>query len=251
MKIYKHSMKDGKVYLLGDVHIGHIQADKENFKRAIKDISVSAGGDDLVVFMGDLLDSVLPTDRRFDIRGFESMEEAKTWFDSVIEPLADMSALFLEGNHEYKISRNGDNPIKFFLHSRPKWEFGTYGAVIDLGKSWGYVNHGHGGGRYHGAKVNNIEREAGYFDGADFLFMGHVHWLFTNTFVKLRYKKSKPHITQNKMLIGYTGCILRTYVVHDEVAGYGERALYNDVERGYLVMNVENHKPVKVDRIGL
>lgn len=245
-KLFKKKMKNGKVYLLGDVHIGHVQANKQLFQKAIKWISSKASGDDVVIFMGDLFDSIYPTDRRFDARAFETVEESYTWFDSVVEPLSDIDTVILEGNHEEKVARLGNSPMNYILKGRPKWHDGSYGCVIDLGKCWGYVNHGHGGGRYHGAKVNNIEREAGYFDGAEFLFMGHVHWLFTSEVPKLGYNRGKRKFDHNRMLVGYTGCFLSTYNLGAGISSYGERALYSDVVNGFLVMNVENGHPAGV-----
>lgn len=249
--LFEKRIRTGKVFLLGDVHIGHVQADKKGFERAVKEISNSAGGDDAVIFMGDLLDAVQPTDRRFDARAFETLDEAKTYLDSVIDPLTDIDVLMLEGNHEYVVGRSGNNPVLFFLARRPKWKYGSYGSIVDLGRLWGYVNHGHGGGRYHGAKVNNIEREAGQFEGADFFFMGHVHWLFVNRYTKIGYNRRRKSLTHNRMHIGYTGSFLRTYTLDAEVSTYGERAVYSDVERGYLSMRIEDNTIVGVDVHGL
>lgn len=170
-----------------DVHYGSTLCDVRAFKKFLED------SDDKTYFIGggDLLDSIVVTDKRYtkNIDAMETEEILDEQIDglySILEPYKERIIGTGLGNHEYTILKKcNTNPIKRLAEKLGTEYLGYswfYKLTLSEKNSRGrtviiYGNHGYGGGsRTQGADLTKYSKDTSYYS-ADIFMYGHVHRL--------------------------------------------------------------------------
>jgi predicted phosphodiesterase len=136
------------------------------------------------------------------------------------------------GNNEPKMPYLGDTAMVRLVFERVdddgKHER-SHNVVI-------YAEHGHGGGRKTGGKINSLEDMMGPFD-ADIYLRGHVHTKLVTKHPRLSIAASGSAKLQSKTRVcGLTGCYYKTY--QQDTSSYGERNGYSPTELGGIAIRI-------------
>jgi hypothetical protein len=233
-----------------DVHYGNTLCDIKAFKTYLNE------SDDKTYFFGggDLLDSIVVTDKRYS----KSMDktETETIVDDQVSGLYDILKPYKDriislgiGNHEYTIVKNcSTNPIKR-LCEKLEVPYAGYSSFFKLifneNNSRGrtvtfYYSHGYGGGsRTQGGNLTKFSKATTVFDADCYLF-GHVHQLQYDSFPYLGIHGNK--LVSKKKYI----CICGTFkkaLAEDDTVTWEETKGFNPSYIGGLVVSM---KPSKV-----
>jgi len=173
----------------GDVHLGNSNCAWDKFIRMLK--WAEKEKDLYLLGMGDLFDSILATDKRYDasekhiplLRAIEQM-------CAVLKPLADKGKIIglHTGNHEYKMITSGVGDPVEDVCSRLNVKYLGYSAFTkiiarrkagDSNSLTIYSHHGWFSGRKRGSKINNLEDLSMHWD-ADLYLVAHSHDLFSS-----------------------------------------------------------------------
>ena len=182
----------------------------------------------------------------------------------------------LKGNHEQKLLRHG-NYVKDYVCERLGIEYGTYSCVIEyvdrkdrlLFKH--YAHHGFGSIKSiaHPSKRRHANRKISLMQKFDAKFgdcllssMGHTHQLIIcdpepvlymetkDGKIEQRYtkpSKTTGYIEPNHRWIVNTGSFLKTFGIGFD--GYGERAGYDPIELGFILVKIRERKIDKVEKV--
>ena len=116
VKLSKRNPK-AKWILFGDVHCGNSAYDRKAFMKLQENILELAKKSVVIVTgMGDLLDSIVPGDRRFSLAEHkktftQAQEEILEWFKTLKKNKNIRFNGVLYGNHEYVLIKNGVFPF--------------------------------------------------------------------------------------------------------------------------------------------
>lgn len=239
--------KRGEVFYLvplGDIHYGNAGCDVARLEALLEWIEKT----DNVFWlgMGDLADCIVSSDaKRFDVETIADwvyqekriQDIAVAQFEhleKMFGPIAHKCLGLLYGNHEKEILKRHHKDLIRNLCKSLNIENLGYEAMIRLsfehkvnknkGHSHSYtlhVEHGHGGGRKTGSKLNKIdERDLGY--DADIFLMGHVHAKAVD--IKNRIylptistgydigNVARPNVKARKVIKCLTGCFLDKHI---------------------------------------
>ena len=180
---YEHYGERFVIKPFADAHIGNTYCDIKGIKEYLKDTDDHT----YIIGLGDTLDSVIVTDRRYTKHADSTMADAiiDDQIDIAYELLAPYKDRILglgSGNHEEVISRHyGDvaQPISSALGVPYLGYMGFVNLRLNYSgtRQHGYtmlLHHGHGMGRLLGAKMINLQRLSHKFD-ADIYLIGHIH----------------------------------------------------------------------------
>lgn len=218
----------------GDIHLGNRNCRKDKFKRLID--WVLSKPNVYVIGMGDLLDCIIPKDKRFqadDIEPYEVIDDLRDEMEEILDPIKDRIICLLQGNHEYHMQQDGYGcPIKKICKSMevPYGGFSSYIRLLPDSKIhvkslvlW--IHHGWFAGRKRGAKVNCLEDNMAYYD-ADVYLAGHSHDLWSTRKSRIYWSGSRD------VIFGNTGSFLETATWGTN--SYSERANYPVQKLGVL-----------------
>jgi hypothetical protein len=252
-----------RVYLLSDIHIGNIGFHQSLFKRHVQQIAADPQG--YAMLLGDVLDAVFVTDKRYapcaaDKDSAQSMRNDLINMQAekavaLLAPLKGKILACLIGNHEEAVVRSCSvDPLRIVAHDLDAPYAAAYAAYVRLaiptkGTSKGhklnvdfYLHHGAGGGALSGAKINRVERRAGWFATADVVASGHNHKRSLTTNVSLSVPQASMHVQEKAQICMNTGGYLKGYA--QDVAGslYTERADLPPTELGGMVVEITLHR---------
>jgi len=231
-------------YFIGDTHIGTIHHDRKLWLRDIQRIADDPRA--LWVGMGDAVEAITLTDPRFSAKEID--EPFRDRLDDLpyaqleqfiedVAPIADKCLGLHEGNHETEYQRRhyGKLTLKaceglgmpflsdtamtrlVFRYVSKGERQATYVLTI-------YSEHGTGGGRKKGAKVNALEDLSAGF-AADVYARGHVHTKLIWEGARLSIPAKGALVLRNDTpLFILTGSYYRSYEVGS--TSYGQRASY-------------------------
>ena len=93
--------------IIGDLHFGEPGADVELFEKLLED---ARDQNRKVILLGDLITSIIPDDKRFEIETHaESFAEQQDYLNGILDKYHDIVELVFMGNHEGKlIKKHGD-----------------------------------------------------------------------------------------------------------------------------------------------
>jgi len=181
----------------GDWHLGSVNCNRRKLKEYLEYIRITPNC--YLIGMGDLVDCILPKDKRYDASGdFRNLDELKQETLELLKPIRDKIIVLLTGNHEIKLQKEGyGDPIKW-LCSELKVPYGGFSCFIKIHaipdthrKSLIiFAHHGFFSGRKRGSKINNIEDLSAYWD-ADIFLAGHSHDIFSSRKVKIGWAGSR------------------------------------------------------------
>jgi len=234
-----------------DVHLGSKYCDVDAFKKFLGPVDPNT----YYFSGGDLIDSIVVTDKRYDKHG------DITTSDAVIDDQIDMAYEILKpyrkqiiamgnGNHEATVlKRCGTDPTKRIskmLGCPPMGVSGIIKLVLQGDKKskqsrtiivrW---HHGYGGGTTtRGGLLTKFSREALYWDADLFLF-GHVHQRQMDRIPVNRIKGNKV-ILQPKIIV-ICGTFLSTHANNTDNT-YSENAGYPPVEMNGVDIHITPNK---------
>lgn len=242
---------------MGDIHKGNIGCDWDRF---LKQRDWIANTDNvLVIGMGDMADCIVPSDRkRFDPRTIEpqflnrihdlAMAQKEVLVKELM-PIKDKIIGYHRGNHEDEIlKRHHVDLTREICRDLDVKNLG-YEAFIRLGfehRAGGarrsftiHSEHGHGGGRKAGTKLNRVDDRDGGYDADIFLF-AHTHTKAVDIKHKM-YLDPQGKIQIRKVVKCLTGGFLKK---HSDIGepepydchpvGYAEKAGYNPTAEGVV-----------------
>jgi hypothetical protein len=189
-----------------------------------------------LIAMGDLFDSILADDKRYDARNpsppfLKCYEQIK----KMIEPVKDKMIGMHTGNHELTLSKKGyGDPVEQIctelnipylgysaftkLHTTREFKKGSEHNSVVI-----YSHHGFFAGRKMGSKANNLTDLAMHWD-ADIYLVAHSHDLFGVRRVKVDYNGAR------KLVFCQTGTFLKT--AEWNTTTYSERAGFPPTKTG-------------------
>ena len=254
-----------RIYVMGDVHVGSRQAALDHFKRDID--LVRQDRNSLVLFMGDMVDAIATSDKRFDAREvdpqfrkhLDRLPMAETeWVCDALKPVKKQIIGFLTGNHEEKVRRETSKMgtlydphyemcryleapsldycgwLRLHLHAKDAKDDIARTNVYSI-----YANHGYGSGRTAGGHVNALDQMLDACD-ADIALMGHRHQLQTLNKVRLTLtQRGHVQVRDRHMIAALTGSYLR--IGAEGPASYAARAGYKPVPIGCVLIRLKWH----------
>jgi hypothetical protein len=247
------------IYFLGDIHLGAAHCDEVLLKKTIEHIRHD--GRALVFLMGDICDSILPKDKRFDSGLVAEWVDPSNVLGSqvseafnILKPIGPKVLGILDGNHEETVKKDQSYRIKRELIDRMGqegaiWQDLSYSALVRLCFTWRkpgsnstiypltlYLHHGWGGGR--GDATNQYPQAMSAYE-ADWFVYGHTHKRYVFDAVYHRLKRNGV-LQEERRLWGRSGTFLRTIDKGDH-ASYAEQKGYLPSPRGCLCIKHYPH----------
>ena len=232
---------------LGDIHLGTKACDEKALKETIDHIAQNPNC--YWVGMGDYADFINLADPRFDSKVLAPWLSTKD-LDNLAAIQASKVAEYLEpikkkclgllcGNHEETIRRRYSYHVAEHICNSLGVKYLTWAALIrivaiDDAVQGGhdairlYAEHGTGGGRYTGAKLNAIQMDGKFID-AEIYCRGHVHEKVASINPCLSITtRGNPAWVETSRVFVLTGSFLRTYHFDPETpySTYAERMSY-------------------------
>lgn len=209
MNVIVHSLPQEfetlEIYPLSDLHYGDPNVDMDAFNRFTDMILEQPNR--YIVSIGDNVNNSLKSSVGDVYMETASPREQRKWLKQRLEPLKDRILVMVDGNHEYRSTKDADASItldiadslgltSLYADDEAVLKV-TFGKKAENGKPrcfTVYCVHGSGGGKRPGSAVNNIEMLAMSID-ADIYIIGHVH-------KRIAYKNSFRRIdTRNNNVI--------------------------------------------------
>lgn len=220
------------IYPIADLHIGDQNRDIAEIQRVID--AIKADDNAFVILAGDLLNNAIKTSVS-DIYS-ETMQpmEAMQTACLLLSTIKDKILCATTGNHEERSYRQDGvdlmmivaQQLGFADRYRPDFcylflSFGAKASRRSEGRRQSYtiyVNHGNGGGRKMGGKINRLA-DLGSICDADVYVVGHTH---TPAVFKDRYMRAQP-CSNSVELVERTFVNTTAYLNY---GGYGARQAY-------------------------
>lgn len=172
------------IYPVGDVHLGSLEHNQEEWEKFIK--KVLAEQNSYVILVGDLINNATRSSVSNVFEDVLRPAEQKEKMVQYLKPLAEEGRIIcgVPGNHERRSGKDADDDpmydIMCQLGIEKLYRKNMAFVKLQLGKG-GHatytfaVTHGAGGGSSTGAGVNKNERFASTIDNLDCLITGHTH----------------------------------------------------------------------------
>ena len=255
---------------VGDVHLGSNNCDKAYFLDTINEVRITPNN--YWIGMGDLMECIPYTDKRFDPRSIDpdyAVEKDKkgnikkylTLDDSTtaqyldlkkwLKPIAHKCLGLHTGNHEEKLRLTHHRDITRDLCRELKIPYLGYTAFTKLScecrNQKGRVHsndfsifstHGWVYSRTPGAKINRLESLSGYFV-ADIYLMAHGHRKLTLSMTQLGLgnKGHELSLVSFDKVAGMTGSFLKGY--EPTTSSYVERKGFPPVSMGTIKLTIK------------
>lgn len=281
-KVVPHNFN---IFLVGDKHTGSILSYDDGWRQMVHLVNSEVDGikprNNFVVDHGDMIEAITITDKRFDftVKDLKTSQIKQQRQQAVFDRQEIRKNLItiLKGNHCHKIIRF-ENVVEEVCE-RLRIPYGTVSCVIEYADRKGnilfkhYAHHGFGSARSvaHPEKRRQLNLQLSMmqkfqrkFGDCMLASMGHLHQLIIcdpeeTLYMTTRDGKIKQKYTRATGLEGYiapdhrwyvcTGSFLKTYGMGFD--GYAERAGYDPVELGFLLVKVRNRKIESIDKIFL
>jgi predicted phosphodiesterase len=243
---------------LGDIHLGTCNCDLDELRATVR--YIAANPNCLWLGMGDYLECIRHQDKRFDPRNIPPRHLTRLGdiVASQTEELEEILAPILTpekcvglhtGNHEetaylvygadvvmnlcrkYGLKWLGYSALSRLLFKRGKTDTVSYKI---------HSQHGHGGGRKVGGKVNLLHDLPSNVT-ADIHIMGHVHDRIYDDGVQLDMVHKGAKLVAREKLYGITGTYYRTY--QEGSISYGEKKNYKPTAIGSLLITFAPFSP--------
>ncbi len=254
---FKDSKRWYHIIPIGDIHMGNIGCDTKKLKRLVA--WIKSKDNVYWIGMGDFLDSINYTDKRFDPHTIapefrESLDnlipEQMHAVVKILAPIKDKCLGLHEGNHERKIRlKYHYNPIyemwkAFNIPSIPMLKDAAITRIrfintCKTGRMPSYTFdifsvHGNVGGRKGGAKLNRLEDMCANFN-ADIYLMAHSHIKVTES-KSVLYVDNLLNLKRQKKVLAVTGCFLNGYV--EGSGGYCEQWMLSPTMTGVIKVSI-------------
>jgi len=253
-----------EIDLYADTHLGSASVDGSLLRKHIQETKDEGR---LWAFLGDGIDGIIPSDRRFDSKNmapwaWDALRDKRLisaeydYFAELFKPIASQCLFYLAGDGKHNRHENvADCRSDMLASIGIPGPYQTVYLATSTQRQGGSVvrqdlvfHHGYFAGRTSGAKMNNLERCLSYFPEAVGFFCGHGHTKATApplVGIVMRGKKGQSLYRRAAMV----GSYLRTY--SEETTGYGEVKFYPPVALGRITVrlaphNVDDQKRIEV-----
>lgn len=236
--------EDLEIVALSDLHIGDAHVNMKLIKSLIDDIQNKPNR--YCVILGDLMNTAITNSKSDSYHETMTPQEQLDECVALLEPITDKILAIVPGNHEERISRAVGFDMVKELAARLDLDeiydpcsalvfvkFGHHGKTSAPITYSLYCNHGHGGGRRIGGKLNSLQDYARTID-ADVFVVGHTH--LPASFKTQTYKitPQRAQATLHEQLFVNTASAL-------SYGGYGKRGGYQPASNSYPVITL-SHK---------
>lgn len=227
--------KEYHPYMVGDVHLGAMNCQKEAFLETLRRLKKDRNG--FMVLMGDLLDSIVAGDKRFN--AFERDHSLPTFNDQVDWIYSSLESVkkkqmwgIVDGNHESKLSRRVGYDFSKKLADDLDIEYLDQISVLNIDCRFRQlvmlVTHGIGAPMTVGGQINKLRKLAQNFEHTpDIITVGHYHRLDSFKFPVLDNKME----TKIKMM-GFSGSYFKAHI--EGTSNYAVNKWYPPTLIGYL-----------------
>lgn len=246
---------------IGDLHIGSSNTDKVYLKKTIDWIKNKKNC--YTILMGDMVEAIIPTDKRFDIRCVDKefqndlsnlpLEQIK-YLKKLLYPIRHKIITSLEGNHEEKFKLHNYIDLQRELCEYLGVERGDYMTFVRLKFNreqfhcppiviW--CTHGWFEGRKRGGKINQLEDVAAGYD-FDIALAGHSHDLFATSSLRIGLASTGKQIYSKKKIFCNTGTFVNTVSMNS--SSYAEKRAYTPKKVGVIRIDVylKHHGPADI-----
>ena len=228
---------------LGDVHYGSTLCDFDAFKRVVSILS-----EERVYWclMGDMVDSIVISDPRFDYTtssiGDIILDHADTIIE-VLEPYKDLCLGVLTGNHEDKLRQKCQVDISRYIAKRLGAKYLGMSALLYVSfkrdkhyESYSmFLVHGEDSVSTRQGRIRKLEELTQIAD-ADLYLKAHYHDLLTTKTVTFGVNKAGKLITKEKTFV-LTGGYLKAYTNGSD-SSYVERKLLKPLVIGSPLVQI-------------
>lgn len=227
---------------LSDLHVGDPHSNMDLIKSNIA--RIQADENMYCILAGDLMNTAI-VGSKSDSYG-ETMrpsEQLETCYD-LFAPIVNKILCITPGNHEARITRTaGTDMTRLFARELGLQDIYCPDAglvFVKFGKSEHseplvysiYINHGHGGGRKVGGKLNGLQDFASIID-SDIFVVGHTHLPASFKQSSYRVHPGKSEAILHEQLFVNTAASL-TY------GGYGKANGYQPPSNSYPIITLDN-----------
>lgn len=253
-----------EIDLYADTHLGSASVDEALLRKHIQE---TADEGRYWAFLGDGVDGITPSDRRFDSGNVSDwawtaykdkrlIEAEYDRFGELFSPISEKCLFYLQGDGKHSRHENIADCRSSMCASLgiP----GPYQTVYlacsskisgtEISRQNLVFHHGYFAGRTSGAKMNNLERCLSYFPEAVGFFCGHGHTKATappQVGMVMRGKKGQSLYRRAAM----AGSYLKTY--SEDTTGYGEVKFFPPVALGRITVrlspfNSDDQKKIEI-----
>ena len=232
-----------EILALSDLHVGDKNCNLDLINKLIDDVKNKQNR--YAVLLGDLMNTAIAGSKSDVYSETMSTQEALDKCVELLEPIRDKILAVVPGNHEERVTRQIGFDMPLELAKRLGLE-NVYDATAALvfvkfghGKTTAapltytlYLNHGHGGGRRIGGKLNSLQDYALVID-ADVYIVGHTHLPASFKTCTYRTVPQRAQATLREQLFVNTASALN-------YGGYGKRGGYQPASNSYPVITLSN-----------
>jgi hypothetical protein len=214
---------------LSDLHIGHVDCDKQYLRDTVAWIKKKGA---ITCLMGDMIDAIGMRDKRFEINSLDPFflpyldqlyqKQVEVFLD-IIRPIEDQVLWVMTGNHETTIKKRSTfdaieliaSALDIPILTDPGFSVLRFQASTSTCHIKIWASHGcFLGGRLRGGKVNRLEQVGQHFPGCDLYLAGHTHDKWVTESHQVRLTKNLK-IEERRCYYGNTGAFMRTYQEKD------------------------------------
>lgn len=221
---------------LGDLHIGDKNCNVDLIEKLIDDIKNMPNR--YAIITGDVMNSAIVGSKSDSYTETMTPQEQLETAVKLFTPIKDKILAIVPGNHEERIIRTAGIDttrtmakllgLDDIYRSTSALIFVKFGFAYTL-----YVNHGHGGGRRIGGKMNSLEDFAQIID-VDCYIVGHTH-------LPAVFKRSTYRISQQRgIAIPHEQVFVNTASAL-RYGGYGDRNGYTPTSNSYPIITLDCH----------
>lgn len=219
---------------ISDLHIGDPFCDMKLIKKMIDDIQTIPNR--YCVLCGDLMNTAIAGGKSDSYGETLTPQEQLDKAVELLKPIASKILAIVPGNHEERISRSvGVDMTKTLaklLNLETLYSPNSALVFIKFGFAYSlYINHGHGGGRRAGSKLNSLEDFAQIID-ADIFIVGHTHLPASFKRVTYQIRSGKSVAVPHEQLFVNTASAL-------QYGGYGNRNGYAPASNRYPIITLD------------
>lgn len=249
MKGFRHEIdchdKPIEIVALADLHVGDENSDKKLIKKLINEVKNNENR--YAVLVGDLMNTGISNSKSdVYVETLKPSEQLAKCYD-LLSPISDKILAVVPGNHEERITRSVGVDMTGLLAAElgiPHLYSDSSALVIlrfgnDVYQSKPitysiYINHGHGGGRRVGGKLNSLQDLAGVID-ADCFICGHTH-------LPASFKQQTYRLVPQKALAVLHEQLFVNTASSMKYGGYGKRAGYVPASNSYPIITMDNRR---------
>jgi len=249
--------------LYADTHLGSLSVDEKLLRRHV---SRTASNGNYWCHLGDIIDGIVPPDRRFDMRNLtpwaqesylnnELIQGEWDMFKDIFDSISSQCLFVLDGDGKHNCYNNISDCMKRalanmnILGGHPSvyliLKFNRHGSIKEVPLVF---HHGWFAGRRAGSKVNNLELALLTYPEAWGFFCGHGH---TKAAIppQVSLVVRGDHIEDLIRRAAMTGSYLKTYA--EDTVGYADRKGYPPVALGHVTVIIRPYATDVNERIEL